>query len=259
MYLSRVFLDGRRPSERIGLAGLNAFAPSTSRSMDRLVFSRHLNDEDIYRWQANYQSAEPVVSSSFADYDPQFSPGGDRIVFASARSGEASELWVADADGAGAQRLVEGPGLWQSSPQWSPDGQRIAFESFGEDGQFHVWTIGAQDGIPAPLTKGPGNQRLPSWSRNGKMIYFSADEGSKWDIWRMPLTGGTPERITRSGDAMRGFESADGETLVYQARLPTRTGGWDTTGDGPLRKVPIGGGEPVDWSTAQAQAVLPRV
>ena len=37
--LSRVFLDGRRPSQRIELAGLNAFAPSTSRSMDRLVFS----------------------------------------------------------------------------------------------------------------------------------------------------------------------------------------------------------------------------
>ena len=114
MYLSRAFLDGRRPPERIELAGLNAFAPSTSRSMDRLVFSRSLNDEDIFRWRTNH-SAEPVVSSSFADYDPQFSPGGDRIVFASARSGQASELWVADPDGTGAERLVEGPGLWQSS------------------------------------------------------------------------------------------------------------------------------------------------
>lgn len=256
MYLSRVFLDGRRPPERIELAGLHAFAPSTSKSMDRLVFSRHLNDEDIYRWRAVDGNAEPVVSSSFADYDPQFSPGGDRIVFASARSGQASELWVADPDGAGAQRLVDGPGLWQSSPQWSPDGQRIAFESLGEDGEFHVWTISAQGGIPAPLTKGPGNQRLPSWSRNGKMIYFSADEGSQWDIWRTPLTGGAPERITRTGDALRGFESADGETLVYQARLPTSDGAWDTSGDGPLRKVPLGGGEPVELVSCAREGSL---
>jgi Tol biopolymer transport system component/DNA-binding winged helix-turn-helix (wHTH) protein len=245
IYLSRVYLDRRRPPERIELAGLNAFAPSTARSMDRLVFSRDLNDEDIYRWQAN-NSAEPVVSSSFDDYDPHFSPGGDRIVFASARSGQASELWVADADGAGAQRLVEGPGAWQSSPQWSPDGQRIAFESVGDDGQFHVWSISARGGIPTRLTKGSGNQRRPSWSRDGKTIYFSADEGSKWDIWRTPLTGGTPERITRTGDAMRGFESADGETLVYQARLPEGDGPWDVTGDGPLLKVPLRGGEPVE-------------
>jgi len=245
MYLSRVFLDGR-PPERVELAGLNAFAPSTSRSMDRLVFSRGLNDEDIYRWRAADRSVEPVVSSSFSEYDPQFSPGGDRIVFASAQSGQASELWVADPDGAGAQRLVEGPGLWQSSPQWSPDGQRIAFESLGDDGQFHVWTIGARGGIPAALTNGPGNQRFPSWSRDGKTIYFSADEGSKWDIWRTPLTGGALERITRTGDALRGFESADGEALVYQARLPLGGGAWDPSGDGPLIKVPLGGGEPLE-------------
>ena len=65
----------------------------------------------------------------------------------------------------------------------------------------------------------PAASQLVSY---GKMIYFSADEGSKWDIWRTPLTAGTPQRLTRSGDAMRGFESADGVTLVYHARLLSR-------------------------------------
>ena len=122
-----------------------------------------------------------------------------------------------------------------------------------------AWTIGARGGIPVtPHHRAREPAASQAGPRNGKTIYFGPTRAANRPSGRTPMTGGAPERITRSGDAMRGFESADGEALVNQARLPTRDGAWDTTGDGPLRKVPLGGGERVDWLTAQARAVLPR-
>lgn len=255
-YLWRVDLNGRRPPERIELAGLNAFAPGTARSSsDRLVFSRYSGDADIYRLRAD-GSPEPVVASSFADYDPQFSPDGDRIVFASDRSGQASELWVADRAGTGAQRLIKGPGRWQSSPQWSPDGRRVAFESVGDDGVFHVWTVDARGGVPTRLTTRTGNERFPSWSRDAKRIYFSADNGSEWDIWRTSKTGETLERVTRTGNASRGFESADGKSFVYQARFAGPDRQRDPSENAPLLIVPTGGGDAVELAKCASAGSL---
>jgi TolB protein len=38
----------------------------------------------------------------------------------------------------------------------------------------------------------------PCWSAGGDMIYFSSTRsgGTNWDIYRVPATGGTPERVT---------------------------------------------------------------
>ena len=44
--------------------------------------------------------------------------------------------------------------------------------------------------------------------------------------------GGAPERVTRGGSALFGEESADGETVLYQAQ----------GGDSPLLAVPVTGG-----------------
>ena len=232
-YLSRVATDGTRPPERIELAGLNAFAPTTTASADRLAFSRSSGDSDVYRW-ASGRAPEPIVASSFPDEDPAFAPRGDRIAFASAPSGRAAEIWVAGSDGSNAQRLVQGPGRWQSSPQWSPDGRRIAFDSLDTDGRFRVWTIDAQGGTPHRLTAQSGHQQSPTWSHDGRWIYYCLNESTEWDIWRMPAAGGTPERLTFTGNAAKGYESLDGKRLEYQARYSTGDTGWERARDGPL-------------------------
>jgi tricorn protease-like protein len=221
---------------------LNAFAPATASSADRLVFSRHTADLDVQKWSVD-GATEPFVASSFPDVDPAFSPEGARIAFASARSGKGAEIWVAASDGSRAQRLVEGPGRWQTSPQWSPSGRQIAFDSLEADGRFQIWTIDASGGIPQRLTTQSGNQRFPTWSRDGSWIYYCLDEGGKWDIWRVPATGGTPGRLTRTGYAMKAYESVDRKNLVYQTKFP---GAWGTPWNGPLWIVPLDGGRPAE-------------
>ncbi|MFN7998818.1 MAG: hypothetical protein U0Q18_34660 [Bryobacteraceae bacterium] len=71
----------------------------------------------------------------------------------------------------------------------------------------------------------------PSWSGNGKWIYFGATNGNAVQLFRIPISGGDPKPITTKGGTA-GFESPDGKYLYY--RKDTDPGLW---------KVPVTGGE----------------
>lgn len=230
-YLWRVDVDGHRPPERIEVAGLGATRPSIAPARDRLAFSRLEYDVGIYRLERG-RSAVRLVASSVADFQPQFSPDGRRFAFCSSRSGDAVEIWLAAADGSGAQQLTHGPGRWQCSAQWSPDGRRIAFDSWADDGHFHIWSIDATGGSLRQLTKDAGDQIAPTWSRDGRWIYFSWDNAGGRDIWRMGANGGPHERVTRGGSGRFGCESPDGKSFLYQR----------DDRELPLVSVPLGGG-----------------
>jgi eukaryotic-like serine/threonine-protein kinase len=231
-YLWRVRADGNTPAERIEMAGLNSAWPATATSRDRLAFTRILSDVDIYQFQSG-SSSRPLLSSSFLESDPQVSPDGRRVAFCSNRSGESMEVWVAAADGTGAEQLTHGPGTWQCSPHWSPDGQQIAFDSDTEDGRRHIWAIDADGGTPRQITRDEGEQIIPSWSRDGQWIYYSWAQAAGRDIWRIQPAGGAKQRITSDGEGLVGLESADGESLLYMS-LPKRR----------LLAVPLTGGPP---------------
>ncbi len=214
--LWRAGVDGKRPAERIEVAGLNATAPSMTPSGD-LAFSRFMEDIDVYRLGPGI-AARPVAPSSAQDDHPQFSPDGRRFAFCSARSGDALEIWTAALDGSEAHQLTHSPGIWKCSPAWSPDGQQIAFDSQTEDGDWHIWTIDADGGIPRQITNGSGSQNMPTWSLDRHWIYFSWDQGSGRDIWRTHVQNGTSKQITHGGAGWVGRESADGRSILYQPR-----------------------------------------
>ena len=196
-------------------------------------------DQDIYAMQVG-GGARALLTSPFLDAQPQYSPDGRQIAFSSARSAGVPEIWVAASDGTGARQLTHGPGRHQSEPHWSPDGRSIAFESLTDKGDWHIWTIPANGGVPRQLTFQPGHNIVPSWSRDGRWIYFSANNAGR-DIWRVAATGGEPHRVTEGGSGSMACESIDGNTILYKK---------DET-NGPLFAVPIKGG--------RSQQVVPCV
>jgi dipeptidyl aminopeptidase/acylaminoacyl peptidase len=145
------------------------------------------------------------------------------------------EVWVAAADGTGAEQLTHGPGRWQCSPHWSPDGRQIVFDSQAADGRWHIWAIDAAGGTPRQVTSDAGDQIIPSWSRDGHWIYYSWAQGAVRDIWRIPAAGGTRQRITSDGGGLVGQESPDGKSLLYMSVPKYRS---------PLLAVPLTGGPP---------------
>jgi len=76
---------------------------------------------------------------------------------------------------------------------------------------------------------------VPSWSRDGRWIYFASNRTGAWQIWKMSSTGGPAEQVTRHG-GFAAFESPDGRFLYYAKGL-TAPGLW---------RIPTNGGEEVE-------------
>ena len=232
-YLWRVGADGLRPPERIELAGPNATAPAIALARDRLAFTRIAMDTDIYQFEVGHP-ARLVTGSSFVEQEPRLSPDGRRLAFGSARAGgDTVEIWVAEADGSKPQQLTHG-GRHRGSPFWSSDGRRIAFDSLDDDLHFHIWVVDADGGTPRRLTtQTTDDEIVPTWSHDGRWVYFSGGQGAARSIWRVPATGGTPERVTRGFGGPFACESADSRSLLFQTN----------SGDSPLMIMPLAGGD----------------
>jgi len=212
-YVWRVAIHDEHPPQRIEIAGPSATFPAIAPTGNRLVFSKLLRNYDIWRYHTG-GGMEPLIVSSLDEANPQFSPDGERIAFASERSGESMEIWVSRADGSGVVQMTNRLGRHQGTPRWSPDGGWIAFDSQGQDGHWDIYVVDATGGRPRRITFEPSDEVIPNWSRDGKWIYFRSDRTGRYEVWRVPFAGGPPERVTSNG-GHTAFESADGKTLFY--------------------------------------------
>ena len=75
---------------------------------------------------------------------------------------------------------------------------------------------------------------MPTWSHDGQWLYFSWQTAGARDIWRVHLTRGVRERVTRGGGGLVGRESMDGRAVYFQR----------DTHDTALLAQPLAGGPP---------------
>ncbi len=229
--LWRVPAAGGQEPQLIELAGYRVGSVAIPAKGSRLAFERMLGHQAVARFVPGGRS-ETLVTSSFTDRFPDYSPDGKRFAFESSREGDASQIWLAEADGSNPTQLTRGPGLFQGSPRFSPDGRTIAFDSLGEDGRWDIWTIDTSGGPPRRFTTHPGDDNLPSWSRDGRYLYWSSDRAGARSIWRAPVAGGAEELVTPGGGTYSD-EAPDGKTLFF-----TRAGFGGTA----LLSIDTGGG-----------------
>jgi len=175
------------------------------------------------------------LSSTRLDHSPQYSPDGKRIAFASNRSG-SDEIWISNADGSNAVKLTSFGGPYVSAPAWSPDGQRIAFD--GRSGGIpNINVVSVTGGTPQRLRGSQNKHGTPTWSRDGKWIYFFSDRTGNDQVWKVPANGGEAVPVTKQGGAYA-VESPDGR-FVYYLRS------WEELKSTELWRVPAGGGEEI--------------
>jgi hypothetical protein len=117
-------------------------------------------------------------------------------------------------------------------PRWSNDGRSVAFD-YRPDQHSEIYRVDVSGGPPRFIPTIPGADNVvPSWSRDGKWIYFSSNRGNEPNqIWKVPDAGGTPIQLTRAGGTSPN-ESADG--FVYYSK---------TFRSDEIWKIPAGGGE----------------
>jgi Tol biopolymer transport system component len=149
-------------------------------------------------------------------------------------SPDGSEIWLSSQLGGVRMRILPSMGgplrpflaEHAMDPAWSPDGSQIV---------YHLWDAGdptfitdASGGNRRLLleSEGPGiHKHFPTWSKDGKWIYYVRGvwDTREMDIWRVPSSGGKPERMTAFGRDIKYLTPLDDRTILYTA--PDEKGG----------------------------------
>jgi len=170
-------------------------------------------------WRLNLRDAThhekplPIVSEKGDKMRPELSPDGKQVAFESNRLG-FWDLWTCNLEKSDCSQITSLHGT-AGRARWSPNGRYIAFE-FHPNEHSEIYVVEVPGGIPHLLPTIPGADNLsPSWSRDGKWLYFASKRGTEaFQIWKLPMQGGTAVQITRHG-GISAVESADGRYLYY--------------------------------------------
>jgi len=157
---------------------------------------------------------------------PQLSPDGKQLAFV----GISSNIWTSDVDGANPLQVTALVGGFSGTPRWSPDGKQIVFDHRTNDHAV-IYVIDAEGRNLRAITDGKNDDNVPTWSRDGKAIFFSSHRTGRWEMWKHDLGSGVEVQLTQHG-GFSAFESYDGQYLYY-TKFYGR-GIW---------RMPLGGGE----------------
>ena len=227
--LWRIPTAGGTP-ERLPTIGQSVLSPAISRQGAYLIYTQALDDQNIWRLELDAAgrggAMTSLIASTLSDNGPDYSPDGQKVVFASNRSGGFG-IWTCDRDGANPLPLIDRGPYLTGTPRWSPDGRWIAFDSRSDDmGNADIYVISAEGGQPRRLTSELSEDVAPSWSRDGKWIYFGSTRSGNMQIWKVPAEGGQAAQVTKQG-GFEGFESIDGK-LFYYSKGRSVPGIWQT-------------------------------
>ena len=144
-------------------------------------------------------------------FDLNWSPDS-KVIYASDASGSA-DIYEVGANGLDLRQLTSGSKR-NYAPAVSPDNRFIVFHS-NRSGIFQIWRIDRDGSNPVQLTFGNSESHWPQFSMDGKSILYEHFEpGVSATTWRVPIEGGTPEKVT-DGFVSRPTPSMDGKWLAF--------------------------------------------
>jgi tricorn protease len=122
---------------------------------------------------------ERVTTDGAAKSELKFSPDGSKLAYICGRG----DLWVADADGSNAKRVIES---WDAPAyDWSPDAKWLVYAVHDADFNRDIWIM-PLDGSRPPfnLSRHPFNEDDPVWSPDGRLIAYvgARDDKNSTDI-----------------------------------------------------------------------------
>jgi len=156
-----------------------------------------------------------VTHDGNSESNPCWSPDGQRIAFASNRSGNY-DIWLVSIGDQPTQLTVDPAHDWD--PAWH--GSDIVFTSY-RSGNADIWKISEGGGNPVQVTTDSVADLSPSWSADGEYIVISSYMGGgeafqKPNLWILPVGVGDTMQLTT--DPGYGPDWLWGEDVAFQGR-----------------------------------------
>jgi eukaryotic-like serine/threonine-protein kinase len=172
-----------------------------------VVSSDRLGNWDLWTLPAAGGDLRQLTTDAAMDAYPRWSPNVQDVVFVSSRSGHR-EVWAMPAEGGPARQLTRGEfeSVW---PDYSRAGDEIVKEEPGRG----LGIVSSSDGRVRRLTEHPGDA-TPDWSPDGRWVVFDSDRNGVYHLWRIPASGGQPERLTDGEDGTARW-SRDGKQIYF--------------------------------------------
>jgi Tol biopolymer transport system component len=230
-------------------ATASAADPSVSPNGKFVVFVENHENWNIWRLPIKGDeigTPQRFLASTGQNHSPSFSPDGRTIAFVSDRSGNP-EIWLCDNDGQHLRQLTHFGGPWLGTIRWSPDSRSIVFDARPK-GHAAIYRMAINQG-KAELVEDqpPFEVRRPSWSRDGRYIYFDTTRGGTPEIWRRDLKTNQDQVIAPAG-FMFGIESPDGKQLFFQENEHRHVWVSDPDGGSPRQLSQVSPTPDLDWA-----------
>ena len=158
-------------------------------------------------------------------WDPDWSPDGKSIVFASGALWSGTDIYVMDADGTNPVKLTEG--LFADFPSWSPDGSRIAFRSWPPESKSSVRVMNADGSGLQGLAEFPSVRfsiRAKTvffgidWSPDGRWIVFQTKDFERTEVWIVGSDGSGLRHAVAANFGSNPKWSPSGQSIAFSAK-----------------------------------------
>lgn len=167
-----------------------AFSLSTSGSID---------DNNIWLIDADGGNQQKMTNMQGLQHEPVWLPNGKHLYFLSGEGGQAHDIWRLTLATRETEQLSSSS-LYHFDVAVAPDG-RVAFSS-NRSGNYEIW-IRDLEGNLRQVTRDPAMDGKPTWSPDGKTLIFESSRSGDPNLWKVTLSGGEPEQLTRYQEGAR--------------------------------------------------------
>jgi Tol biopolymer transport system component len=236
-----ISLDAKDPDESAELVARSggshlSFDRDCSLYFDNPAPSRRLYFfDDLFRQPAHTRSPQGIegnrqrLTVGERAAEPDVSPDGHALTFVTNRAG-TSTLRIARLDGEhhieDERRLVPSAQYEEAyTPRFSPDGRSIAYSAWTRGGYRDIRIVDVSSGSFYELMHDRAIDQQPTWSPDGKTLYFVSDRTGIANVYAYDLGTRVLAQVTNvlTGAYMPAI-SPDGKTMVY---VGYRSGGFD--------------------------------
>jgi serine/threonine-protein kinase len=179
------------------------------------------NAGDIYLYDLEKETPTRLTFGGGANAGAVWAPDGQHVAF-QAKSGLS---WMRSDGGGEPQRLLE-----RQAPvnpwSFSPDGKRLAFFEVDPETLGDIWILPLDlsdpdhpnPGKPELFLRTPADERVPTFSPDGRWIAYRSDESGTIQIYvrPFPAAGGGQWQISAGGGARFPIWSKNGRELFYE-------------------------------------------